>query len=157
MMRRVLIILVSALGVLMTVRFVSNAQFEPVRQEALHEERIYAYRSWQSTGMKVLSGDLLDIRASGSWSYTPGEYHGPEGHAHYSSPSYYPVGGVPGGTLLGRVGAQGPPFVVGKHTIHRTTAEGMLYLRINDDILSDNDGYVAVEIAVTPEAEATQR
>ncbi len=121
----------------------------PTSHEHLDFPRIYAYRDWQSTGIWVEPGDRIAIRAWGRWMYTPGEYHGPEGHPKYRAPHMYPIPGVPGGILIGRIGEGGHPFVVGKGRVIYAPRAGILYLRINDDILSDNDGYVEVEIRVT--------
>jgi hypothetical protein len=132
----------------------------PLRQETLAQSRIFAYRGWQSTGVRVAEGDAVTIRAWGEWLYTPGEYHGPEGHARYPAPSFYPLPyiqgamgpGVAGGVLIGRIGERGAPFLVGKRAIVHASEPGILYLRINDDILSDNEGWVEVEVSVeTPE------
>jgi hypothetical protein len=135
----------------------------PVAQETLHKQKIYAYRDWQSVGIQVHVGDQIHIQADGEWLYTPGEYHGPEGHPRYPAPSFYPVTGVPGGVLIGKIGMGGAPFVVGRNNWGTTAAswssssrgpeEGPLYLRINDDILSDNRGSVVVKVTVSPTGE----
>jgi hypothetical protein len=122
----------------------------PMSHEALTRPRIFAYRDWQSVGMQVQTGDVLQIRAQGSWMYTPGEYHGPEGHAHYRAPSFYPLPDAPGGALIGRVGENGELFYVGQRVTWVARRSGLLYLRIDDDILSDNDGWVVVEVSVSP-------
>jgi hypothetical protein len=112
--------------------------------------RIYAYRSWQSVGRQVDQGDVIHVRARGRWLYTPGEYHGPEGHAKYPAPDIYPIPGanVAGGVLLARIGEDGPPLLVGRGRRLFADRSGMLMFRINDDILSDNEGYVTVEVTV---------
>jgi hypothetical protein len=122
----------------------------PRIQEDLTDPRIYAYRDWQSVGLQVNEGDVIHIRASGQWLYTPGEFHGPEGHARYPAPDTYPVPGadIPGGVLLARIGDDGPPLLVGRGRTLIASQSGRLYFRINDDILTDNEGYVTVEISV---------
>ena len=115
----------------------------------LIEIRIYAYRDWQSTGVRVNQGDLVEIEAKGEWLYTPEEYHGPEGHAVFQAPGFYPVAGAAGGVLLGRIGEAGRHFEVGAGAAFQAREHGILYLRINDDILSDNDGWVAAQVDVT--------
>ncbi len=122
----------------------------PIHQDSLSQSRIYAYRDWQSVGVQVHQGDRIDIRAQGRWLYTPGEYHGPQGHAKYGAPKTYPIQGIAGGILLGRTGEAGRVFRVGRGGTFYADSDGMLALRINDDILSDNKGYVTVEIVVTP-------
>ncbi len=125
----------------------------PLHQTDLAQPRIYAYRGWQSVGVQVDPGDLIRLRAEGTWLYTPGEYHGPEGHRKYQAPDTYPINAVAGGVLLGRIGEGGYPFVVGRGGTFVADQHGFLYLRINDDILSDNEGYVTVEVHVTPAEE----
>jgi hypothetical protein len=124
-----------------------------VQQDELFKIRIYAYRDWQSTGVRVHEGDLVSIRAKGTWSYTPDEYHGPEGHGRYSSPSFYPVPGVPGGALIGRIGMDGRLLYVGRGISWRAIGDGQVYLRIDDDILSDNEGFVEIQVTVEPAKE----
>ena len=118
------------------------------------DKRIYAYRDWQSTGVRIDQGDWLQVEATGEWLYTPDEYHGAEGHAVFRAPSFYPLPQTAGGTLIGRIGEIGRPFLVGKGADLRAQEHGILYLRINDDILSDNDGWVAVQIDVTETEES---
>jgi hypothetical protein len=165
MIRRLLLIGAGFALFFATAYFASVSALAPVRQEALAQPRIFAYRGWQSMGVQLNEGDIVTIRARGEWLYTPGEYHGPEGHARFPAPSFYPLsnptGGyermraVPGGVLIGRIGENGSPFLVGRGTTRRASERGTLYLRINDDKLTDNEGWVAAEVRVeTPEAEA---
>ena len=127
----------------------SKTALAPQQQGDLAHTRIYAYRDWQSTGVHVQRGDRLYLRARGEWLYTPDEFQGPEGHARYPAPDFYPSPYAPGGILIGRYGEDGAPFVVGRGGNYNVINSGMLYMRINDDVLSDNRGYVEVEIAVT--------
>ena len=122
----------------------------PLRQNVLSQPRVYAYRDWQSVGVQLSPGDIVRLRAEGTWLYTPGEYHGPEGHRSYPAPNTYPINGIAGGVLLGRVGEDGYAFIVGRGGTFVADREGFLFLRINDDVLSDNEGYVTVEFEVTP-------
>lgn len=122
----------------------------PLSQEDLSTPRVYAYRDWQTVGLQLNEGDIVHIRARGTWLYTPEEHHGPEGHTEYPAPDTYPISGynVPGGVLLGRIGEDGKPFIVSRGRTVVADRPGALYLRINDDILSDNEGYVMVELQV---------
>lgn len=126
---------------------VANA-LAPVAQQDLATNQIYAYRDWQSVGIRVQKDDLISIQADGTWQYTPDDYHGPQGHPRYSAPSFYPMSG-PGGSLIGRIGENGSRFYVGRQTQLFAQHEGMLYFRINDDKLTDNNGFVTVKITVT--------
>lgn len=119
----------------------------PIAQTALAQDRIYAYRDWQSVGVRVEDGQWLSIQTEGEWSYTPDDYHGPEGHPRFMAPSFYPLQGR-GGSLVGRIGERGAPFYVGKDVRMVAKRSGTLYLRINDDMLSDNEGVMEVNISV---------
>ncbi len=126
-----------------------------ISQETLSQPRVYAYKDWQSIGVQLDPGDRLYLRARGTWLYTPGEYHGPEGHKRYLAPNTYPIPGAAGGLLVARIGEDGPIIPIGRGTSLYVDQPGTLYLRINDDILSDNEGYVSIEVEVrAPEEDA---
>lgn len=151
-MRRLLLFLLSlGLAVVALALVVDHNIAAPVmRQESLSQSRVYAYRDWQSVGVHLNEADRFEIRASGEWLYTPDEVHGPQGHARYPAPSFYPVPHVPGGALIGKIGEEGEPFLVGSRHMQYAYQGGRLYLRINDDRLGDNWGSVVVDVDVTP-------
>ena len=139
------------LGVAAVAAIFLAAGCGPVAQKPSIEQKIYATRDWQSTGLQVQPGDSIDIRAQGTWLYTPGEYHGPEGHARYPAPSSYPFPGAPGGVLLARFGNGDAdhPIVIGRNiTMVQVNWDGELAFRINDDYLADNDGFVLVSVSI---------
>jgi hypothetical protein len=136
---------------IIAVAWIVSHNIRPQNAESLSRPKIYAYKDWQSVGLQVDPGDRIDIRAEGQWLYTPGEYHGPEGHRFYLAPDTYPINAAAGGILLGRIGENGPLFLVGKGRTIYASESGMLYFRINDDILSDNEGFVSLELEVTIE------
>lgn len=150
----------AALFLCLSSSLLFGSAWELVAYQAIGDQRVYAYRDWQSTSYTVGPGDSFDIWAEGQWLYSPqAGMHGPEGHPVYWAPSFYPLPGVRGGALIGRIGEFGQPFYVGRHH-HMTSWEqdypregdrqvGRLYLRINDDLLGDNKGHVTVRIAVT--------
>ena len=113
------------------------------------QQTVYAYRDWQSTIYTLNPGDSVRIAATGSWMYSPEVgLHGPEGSRYHMAPESYPVPYAPGGILLGRIGENGQPFVVGRGTFDTAQENGKLYLRINDDRLGDNEGELAVEMEI---------
>jgi hypothetical protein len=141
-------LLVLFIAVIAVLWIISN-NIGPQKAESLSQPRIYAYRDWQSIGIQVNTGDRVDVRAEGRWLYTPGEYHGPEGHRYYLAPDTYPINAIAGGVLLGRIGDNGGIFRVGKGRTFIAEQPGLLLFRINDDILSDNEGYVSLEVQIT--------
>lgn len=148
-MRKILL-LAGAVAVLVTLAQTAQRTLTVSRDHSeLLAKRIYAYRDWQSTGVRVDQGDRVEIEAKGEWLYTPDEVHGPAGHPTFPAPSFYPITSGTGGALIGRIGENGLHFVVGESVKMQSSDQGILYLRINDDILSDNDGWVAVRIDVT--------
>lgn len=119
----------------------------PRSQGDLADYTVYAYRQWQSTGIYLQQGDRYAIRARGEWLYSPFVgLHGPAGGL--AGMPTYPMNYAPGGALLGRIGDAGEPFYVGADATGATVQAGMLYLRINDDILSDNRGQLVIDIDV---------
>ncbi|MBI4769043.1 MAG: hypothetical protein HY784_01165 [Chloroflexi bacterium] len=129
--------------------------WRPIHQSDLFRQVVYAYRQWQSTGVKLSPGDAFQIRASGEWQYSPYVgLHGPAGGMW--APDWYPLpgdsmpGGVKGGALLGRIGEAGQVFYVGARYSGQAAAGGTLYLRINDDLLGDNEGTLSLQITVWP-------
>jgi hypothetical protein len=149
MKRSVLIVFLAVIALVGWCSLPRETKRGQVEHESLDSIRIFAYRDWQSTGLRVHQDDVLTIEAEGSWLYTPEEYHGPGGHRRFGSPDFYPLPGVPGGALIGRIGEEGEPFYVGERARRQVQRDGLLYLRIDDDILSDNEGYVTVQVEVT--------
>jgi hypothetical protein len=133
-----------ALGVL-----VVSMRPEAQRREISRINRVYAYRSWQSTAVYLALGERYSIRARGSWLYSPwAGPNGPGGQRRFRAPAYYPLPNVPGGALIGRIGQKGQPFYVGERMAGRADEHGVLYLRIDDDRLGDNQGWLAVEVVL---------
>lgn len=145
-MKRILILPAGLLTVCMFLGMAWAAAPPLVDSRDLDALTIYAYRDWQSTGVEMDKEQRLTVRAQGEWLYTPGEWHGAGGHQRYSAPSFYPVPGIRGGALIGKIGESGRPFYVGANYSGRAADTGMLYLRIDDDILSDNQGQLQVDV-----------
>lgn len=125
--------------------------WRPHSQADIGSPTVYAYRQWQSVGIKVKRGDRLHLTASGQWQYSPlVGLHGPEGGGRPVTVDTYPLSeyGAFGGVLLGRIGEDGPPFIVGRGTSVLADTEGSLFLRINDDLLGDNKGALTVNVSV---------
>lgn len=150
MRRVILLILLPLLALCVFTGMVRSGARGTILQASLAEKRVYAYRDWQSVGVILHSGDRFTIQAEGEWLYTPiGGYNGPEGHRKYWAPDFYPLPGGPrGGCLIGRIGEKGGPFYVGRRYTSIAGSDGTLYLRINDDILSDNRGFLTIAVTV---------
>jgi hypothetical protein len=129
----------------------------PTLQENMAQTQIYAYRGWQSTGVHLQANESAVVHAHGEWLYTPGEWNDANGHKRYLAPSFYPLSDVPGGVLIGRVGESGTVQYVGKNGQIWAGEPGMLYLRIDDDILSDNEGALQVSVEVLSDSDESER
>ena len=81
------------------------------------------------TEIQLQAGDVITITAKGEWDDGLGSV-GPDGGS--GSCAGCPVN-APRGALIGRIGEQGTPFVVGAHATIRATASGTLFLGINDN------------------------
>jgi len=125
------------------------ATLQPRQQADLAGHTVFAYRQWQSTGLYLNTGDQVEIRAQGQWSYSPViGLHGPAGGGRMA-PAYYPLPSAQGGALLAKVGEAGRVFFVGgRRAIFVADRAGLLYLGINDDLLGDNVGQLSIDIQV---------
>lgn len=119
---------------------------------------------WLDTGMDVTLGQRFVVMARGRvspYSSTPDPNIYP-GFAEWFGPDGDGVTQFPGGTLmdpgsppmklLGRIGASGTVFPVGRSYDAAATATGRLYLTINDlqTYFADNRGYFLTRIVVDP-------
>ncbi len=146
--RRVGLLIVLTLAALAAlIGLLLSNTWEPQYHGVLETQRVYAYRGWQSTSVQVSQGDIYTVRAKGTWLYSPfAGPNGAEGHRRFSAPGFYPLAGVRGGALIGRIGEDGQPFYVGSYTSGHAERHGLLYLRIDDDRLGDNEGCLEVQV-----------
>jgi len=112
---------------------------------------VSASRDWMDTGIVLQAGDVLDITASGQIFYASGRTAAAPaaGAAGRRATAAAPMPDVEIGALVGRI-ADGPVFKVGDALAgYRAPADGRLFLRVNDDVLTDNRGEFRAVIAVT--------
>jgi hypothetical protein len=89
------------------------------------------HSEWMETSIEVCAGQQLEVTGSGrvdQWPQTPGQYMaGPEGLAGV----WQGIGGIGlPGQVIGRIGANGTPFIIGAMYRSKATDNGKLYLRI---------------------------
>lgn len=112
---------------------------------------------WQDTGLRVNAGDLVTIQySSGSWTTWSGSHPFVDGDGNIGlgdpkNPEH-PVSGAYPGVLIAKVGDE-IPREIGNQKEFRPCASGPLYLQMNDDILSDNEGSIVVQISVSASAD----
>jgi len=116
---------------------------------------IFANKGWQSTGLQVETGDIIEITyVSGLWTGKTGNniFSGPEGGHPSQDYPCNPISHKASGynALIGKIW-YASPFMVGRHFLGTTDVAGTLYLRMNDcdEWLVDNEGSIIVSIQVS--------
>ena len=134
------------------------------------------YSTWQNTGLSLLRGDTLYIKAEGLVRYVANSVMAPNGRGNTFSPALLPE--VSFMSLVGRVhrrllddgndssgrGLYGPGFVgsafqMDYHcmTEFGFTGENVLYLAVNDSMDNDNDLAYTVRIWIVNDGEVVAR
>lgn len=124
---------------------------------------VQANQAWQDTGIAIPAEAGLSVSfQSGAWTADPqtngGQEYDAAGCPGLPVPGWqtaYPIPGALMGALLGRLGANGLPFLIGNGPLTIPAgAPGTLQLCINDDLtgaygpgLTDNRGSVTVGVA----------
>jgi len=113
--------------------------------------RVLANQQWTATNITVRRGDRVlftpdgEIQLSGD----AGDKASANGSLKGRTAPNAPMPGVLAGALIGRIG-NGAPFAIGNQsTPLPMSADGPLWLGINDDGLDDNSGQLAVRVLVT--------
>jgi hypothetical protein len=110
------------------------------------EIRVEASQPWTPTGLMVNARDQIRFTASGEIKLGPDVTATPNGNNSLARRKTYPIGSVPAGSLIGRVG-NGTPFYIGNNTNPISMpASGELFLGINDDKFTDNSQWFTVRI-----------
>jgi hypothetical protein len=107
---------------------------------------------WMDSGFEVREGMRLHIVASGSvnlWPQNGGFVSTPKGYTQQGfiqgpGTQHYP------GTLLGRVGVDGPMFVIGDRYDGPTNREGKLYLHIAPSPWNQNNSTGSYSVKISP-------
>lgn len=118
--------------------------------------------SFTDTGIQLHKGDFVKIAAAGSINVCCPRYEPPAGAgttepgacvgladgsiARVSNP--WPLNGVPCWSLIGRIGASGSLFEVGKSTSFTARSSGHLYLGPNDNYVGDNSGSWTASVTI---------
>ena len=125
-----------------------------------------AAQGWTPSGVTLRRGGRLTLTAEGRWSVSGAlaatvasniAFVGPDGIAGRTSPRAL-LASANIGALIGKIGENGAPFLVGSKYDGAIAADGPLLLAINDDAgaFADNQGRLAVAVtAVAPTATPT--
>jgi hypothetical protein len=124
---------------LRAVKVVGHENTDTIAVDAAKYGRNNDHQTWLETTVEVVAGKPLDVTASGQidlWPQQGGQYfvqpngvpqHGSVQLISASNRGYQFVSG----TLLGKIGPTGEPFVVGSnYKAARATQQGKLYLKI---------------------------
>jgi hypothetical protein len=110
---------------------------------------VSARQAWHDTGIDVRVGDLVSVRPTGTinFSRARGDVASPAGIGQATGAAPRPD--LPIGALLGRIGTDGEPFLVGRSLDSlRATRAGRVFLGVNDDVLDDNSGQFRAVVSV---------
>ena len=95
------------------------------------------------------AGQTVEIRATGdidTATEMPGRNSGPDGIKGEEYSENNTVAGVAHGALIGKLGENGRPILVGSHFRFTAPERGTLYLGVNDKGLANNSGRYDVTI-----------
>lgn len=138
----------------------------PQRQQAedttTNQAVLPAAAAWTPTGVEVRAGAALQISAQGRWSAIGATQSVAAARRDTSTDANgypdAPAGrGAPlpeanRGALIGRIGENGAPFLIGAAYRGRASGDGMLFVTMNEpaEALQDNQGRMAIAITTTP-------
>ncbi len=119
---------------------------------------LQADAGWVDSGFAVTADVPISITASGmaitaDLSQYPGAISGPDGQdwnlgcgQYEGAPPPCAMNDALYGALVGKIGVDGEPFVIGSNFTFTPTASGDLYLTVNDNLAYyfDNDGYYLI-------------
>ena len=107
---------------------------------------------WFDTGIDVKDGQIIEMNSSGKiiWNLKEQKYCDPDGAVPYTRWGNKPLLGAGTGALIGKIGEESSEcFFIGKKQEIHAFKSGRLYLGINDDNTTDNEGLYRVRIRMT--------
>ncbi len=108
------------------------------------EFEVRADKGWQSTGITLIPGKPISIRATGAWTFSFTQKLGPDGIPIPEELRDYNLG-----CLVGMIDTGDPkdalPFVVGAQKSFVAEKTGKLYLRMYNSRLNDSTGSLKVQ------------
>jgi Ca2+-binding EF-hand superfamily protein len=108
---------------------------------------VNARQQWVDTGIDLRAGDFLYVTATGRVSWAPAANYTEANGADPAGPNA-PLPGAGAGGLIGRIG-NSQVFMVGANLDgHRANTAGRLFLQVNDDLLTDNQGSFRTTVTV---------
>ncbi len=117
------------------------------------EVTVPADRSWTDTGVDIDAGDIVEVTSSGAIVHDTDDpvTVGPDGDPRTALRIYNILADVNHAALIGYIGDDPEPFLVGVSMRVATDRSGRLYLGINDAGVSNNTGsFTSVVTRVEP-------
>jgi hypothetical protein len=133
----------------------------PVESPVVSTSAVLAANApWAPAGVEVRAGDQLQISADGRWAaINPRQFAanvspsvGPDGYAQTAGTKGLLLESANRGALVGRIGENGAPFLIGASFQGVANADGALFVAMNEfpGQFEDNVGRLAINISVTP-------
>jgi hypothetical protein len=111
------------------------------------EIAVFGFRGWTDTGLDVDQWMQVKISASGEIHLTPsGPACPPDGLLTAEKEIRLVIPNAALGQLIGKIGKNGEPFIVGATTTINPTGSGRLYLGPNELEIGDNWGFLNVVV-----------
>jgi hypothetical protein len=119
-----------------------------------YELTVAGDKEWTDTAIEILEGDTLRLSASGTINYTSSKTCGPDGGEREWKDLIrsLPVNDAGRGALVGKMGESGvvKAFLVGAKAEFQAQRHGRLFLGINDNDFSNNQGSFKVVVEIVP-------
>ena len=108
-------------------------------------------QAWTATGITVRKGDVYSFNATGEvqLSNDAADVANAYGAKSQRKAAGAPLPNTFAGALIGRIGSNGQPFPIGTGVTITMPAAGQLFVGINDDTYTDNQGEMRVDITRT--------
>lgn len=130
-------------------------------------------QAWTDTGVDVAGGEMLAVSATGEMEISHWKFAGRDGFEWLVGPQgthlydtivkdkKFPIpaaesGPAPCYALIGKIGPEGEPFLVGREYRAKAPTGGRLYLGVNDFDVADNAGGFTADIALGEAAKARE-
>lgn len=119
--------------------------------QSVTQFRLSANAGWVDSGFSAQTGQSVTITAYGQVVTAPinvfgrGSVSGPDGQwnicPNYDGAPPCAMENAPFGALVGRIGVDGTPFLIGSNSTFTAEASGDLYLAVNDLLIYYGDNY----------------
>jgi hypothetical protein len=130
----------------------TQAPASAASRQTVQEREVPANKEWTDSGIDLLAGDSLRIRADGTIHYTSTKTCGPNGGERDWKDMLraLPVNDAGRGALVGLIGQAGvaTPFYIGAEAEFKVEKSGRLFLGINDDAYDNNSGRFRARIEI---------